>query len=236
MRLWCALSLTLLALMLAACGGRFPDYHYKMTVYVDTPEGEKAFSSVVEVSNKEIPTLIRSSGKMLQTRVHGEALIIDRGAGTAPVFVLLASPATGEFYARAAEHALRPTRAGDELGGDEAYARWMQRMIATKGARELPRLRRRVSREKGMQDQWPTFVAFNDINDPSTVYEVRPEDIGVKRITIEITDEPASDEIEKRLPWLDRYDEENRRLNGRNNAAIGTSELSDNLASGAFRQ
>ena len=221
---------------LGGCHDRFPDYHYKMTVYVETSDGEKAFSSVREVDNREYRTILRSSGKGLKTTLRGEAVIIDLPGGASPVFALLASPKDPEYAMHIAGSALRPERRGDERGGDDAYARWMQHMAATKGSWELPHMRPTASAEGGMQDQWPLFVTFDDVNNPSTVHEVNPTEIGVKRITIEITKDSASRGIDGRLTWLARYDSENRRLNGRNNAAIGTSDLADNLSSGAFRQ
>ena len=219
-------------LALGGCDDRFPDYHYKMTVYVQTADGEKAFSTVRAVANTEYRSI--QVAKAVRSTVRGEALIIDFPGSTSPVFAILSVP--GYLDEFVAGMALRPERSGDEIGGLDAYSRWMQRMVATKGARDLPRMRRPASPEKGLQNQWPTFVAFDDSNDPSTVREVRPEDIGVTRITIEITDEPVSRDIEKRLPWLDRYAEEHRRLNGSNSGGIGTNELSDNLGAGAFRR
>jgi hypothetical protein len=56
----------------------------------------------------------------------------------------------------------------------------------------------------------PMFVRFGDLNDPTTVERVNPDDLaasfgpGVRlvRATIEITKEPVTTGIERRLPWL----------------------------------
>jgi len=59
-------------------------------------------------------------------------------------------------------------------------------------------------------ESMPLLVRFRDPNDPKTVERVDPNDLaasfgaGVKltRATVEITDDPLTTGIEKRLPWL----------------------------------
>lgn len=66
------------SLLLSSCDDdRFLDYHYKVTVYVDTPQGEEAFSSVREVRTTEVMTPLTTLGRTDKKQVSGEAMILD---------------------------------------------------------------------------------------------------------------------------------------------------------------
>ena len=81
-------------LLLAACGlgpDPTPDYRYLLTVAVETPDGPKTGSSVIEVETSvageySLPTPGRVSHK-----VRGEAVAVDLGDGQV-LFALLRSP------------------------------------------------------------------------------------------------------------------------------------------------
>ena len=88
-----ALSATLLPLVLSlgGCGDdRWKDYSYKMTVYADG----KAYSTVRHVTVTEGASIQSSSGRRVDRKVEGEAVIIDTPSG--PVFALM-TPADGQF-------------------------------------------------------------------------------------------------------------------------------------------
>lgn len=62
------------------------------------------------------------------------------------------------------------------------------------------------------RSHYPLLVTFTDTADPTTVREVDPDNLGttfgsgvsLKRITLEITDEPVTEgKIESVLGWLD---------------------------------
>jgi hypothetical protein len=65
-------------------------------------------------------------------------------------------------------------------------------------------------------------VTFADVNDPKSVIEVDPNNLQAtlgpnitwNEITLESTDEPISTGIEKKLPWLPAYYQNNLRLDG----------------------
>ena len=207
----------------------FPDYRYKMTIYA----GGKSFSSVREVTNKRVRTILDSSGETVKSRLEGEAVILDLPNRSVPVFALLSSNRRPDYAKGIAGAALKPVR--DEGGDLNGYAKWMQHMVAVKGTRDLPQYRSPHPPEKGIQSLWPVFVTFTDPSDPSTVFEVSPESVGVSRITIEIADDNVTQGIAQRLPWLDRYRDEGRRLNGNQSIAISTNDLADNLGPGSFK-
>lgn len=208
------------AALLAGCGNdRFPDYRYKMTIVVSTPEGEKSFSSVREVEQKEAPSIQDSSGRKVETRLRGEAVILDLPGGQT-AYALLSRQDSPEYAEHVAGAALmpavrkpvrderfddlksKPTEYLDRQAADE------QAMVKIAGPRDLPRERTVNSLGVPLSQPvplWPMFVTFDDPRDPRTIREVSPEALGVRRIQIELTDEPVSEGIEKRLPWLPNY-------------------------------
>jgi len=208
---------TMLALSLIAACDRLPDYRYKMTIYVNTPDGEKAFSSVRQVRVEEVKSLADSSGLSQRVQLEGEAVILDLTGG--PVFALLNKPDNRDYGHYIVYAALSPTpqveadsAEQDDLlsnhRGATAYfddrAKRLQEMVKVKGPRELPRARASHHPDRNPQPValWPMFVRFSDLADPASVRELSPDEIGVTRITIEITRDPVSKQIFNWLPWL----------------------------------
>ena len=207
-------------MLLVGCGDdRWADYRYKMTVYV----GDKAFSTVRHVQVTEGSSIQDSSGRRVDRRTEGEAVIIETSSG--PVFALMV-PTDGQFGngfygAYVAEPALvpaigRPQKSDadptikeyreerpsfDQLADD---AETHNAMLEVEGPRPLPRTIAGTPSGKGptRMTVWPMFVRFGDINDPMTVQLVSPESIGVTNIAIEITDEDVTTGIQQRLGWL----------------------------------
>jgi hypothetical protein len=62
-------------------------------------------------------------------------------------------------------------------------------------------------------NELPELVTFANVNDPNTVTEVDPNDLqatlgpGIRwnEITIEVVDEPVTNGIEQKLPWIPYY-------------------------------
>ena len=225
----------LLALCLSACGDdRFPDYRYKMTVEVATPDGVKSFSSVRQVRQEQKSSVLNSGGRTVDTRVAGEAVVLDLPGG--PVFALLSRPDDADYAKYIAGAALKadmPPKVRDGPGDDlDALAREQQFMVDVAGPKELPRTRpsRDKVRDPEPLELWPFFVRFGDLGDPTSVREVSPESIGVRRITIEITNDSVSDQLRAYLPWLETF--RGRKLDGQrfNNSTT----LSNTLSAGSF--
>ena len=210
------------ALLLAGCGDdRFPDYSYKMTIYADG----KAFSSVRHIEVTEGSTIQDSSGRRVDYKLQGQAVILDLPDGRT-VYALLCKPDKAEYATLIAGAALMPHVARDaplspadqamkeareEQSPPKPYtnqAEALQMMVKVKGPKDLTRFVPNPDLYRGPRrlDHWPMFVTFSDPKDPKTVREVSPESIGVDRITIEITDEPVTTGIEERLGWLDHLE------------------------------
>ncbi len=204
-------------LAVAGCGDdRFPDYNYKMTIYAHG----QAYSTVRHVQVDESASIVDSGGTSVKNQIEGEAVILDTGSGR-PVFALLSRPDNADHAKYVAGWALSPHIPGapkpGEVGqaiadyqdehrlsqdsfGRAAHA--LQAMVQIKGPKELPRTKPNDDPYRGPREVelWPQFVTFADPADPTTVRAVSPDEIGVERITIEITDEPVTTGIEARLP------------------------------------
>lgn len=181
--------------LLGGCWGSSASYRYRMTVEVDTPEGIKTGSSVMEVRLARGMAIGDQSG--VTSGVFGEAVVVDLPNG--PLFVLLQVPDAGPPLQDIVPHALLGRRSdgpdGAMADGAKLGSTWFSEYRA-----ELPR-----TRDNGSQvsnNNWPMMVRFADINDPKSVEQVDPASIGVKRITVETTSDDVTTGIEKRLGWL----------------------------------
>lgn len=226
--------------LLPGCGlgsDRLPDYRYRLTVEVDTPEGLRTGSSVIEVrtaieSDKAIPT-----PGAFRTQARGEAVAVDLGS-RGVLFALLQSEASFDWaagvmfgltpqVARAEPFDVSDIHSVSGREKDRAISRQRIRdrfaaMLERRGLYELP-VRFAGSRYIEGSPARPTLVRFGDIADPTTVAKVDPEDLaasfgtGVKlrRITVQLTDDPVTTGIEKRLAWIDHLEKYRKRPDNR---------------------
>jgi hypothetical protein len=208
-----------LSLCLAGCG-RTEAYRYKVTLAVNTPEGVKRGSSVVEVLfyNVSIP----ERGTMHKLR--GEALYLDLGPGARPLIALLTSQLHPEYGTTViAGRRVLKQRWSRDAGPDIAF---FLRLYGEAPSDDFLAGVSRLARMRGPRRitpaDLPDLVAFADINDPKSVIEVYPNDLQAtlgpnitwNEITLESTDEPVTKGIELKLTWLPAYFEGNLRLDG----------------------
>ena len=218
---------------LGGCGssGKSISYRYRLTVEVDTPEGLKTGSSVIEMTKNDQQGI---GGSSLETRVTGEAAAIDLPGGQV-VFALL------DQADHVARNAIDPHLPELPRTIDWWYQDY-QRMKQQTGIYELPRMGPAPFRVDGMVNAWPMLVHFRDIRDPGTVEQVDPDNVAatlgagyaIKRITVQITDAPVTKGIEKRLGWF--HDYINRHFD---NSSTSTEDdrkmnISAHLSSGNF--
>jgi len=239
-----ALSLTIGVLLVIASGGNVRDiyvsgtWRYKMTVVVDTPEGEKSGFAVREVrvwNSSLIPKLPDASTATV--KVKGEAVVVDldeRGK----LFGIMKSHQYGENYTESILYAA--------MGGG----------TSADGIRALNRAKKNRPVTLSMQD-WPTFVTFTDMTDPKSVTpvlkmerarkngtgdwivtedrteELFGEGVKIKDVIIEMTDEPVTWGIERDLSWLPLYF--NKMFDGQRYNTMHTDyPYANSLASGNF--
>ena len=87
----------LLALLfLKSCVGPTYSFRYRLAVEVDTPEGVKSGSSVIEVTVRDDSVIIAPvTAQKVHSRMKGEAVFIDLGQSKHVIALLAAGP-TGQ--------------------------------------------------------------------------------------------------------------------------------------------
>lgn len=200
---WLAMAVILLS-GCAISEDKATDYRYRLTVEVDTPEGVRTGSSVIEVQQ----TLVRAGGspanQAVDRRVRGEAVPVDLPGGKT-LFALLRSDSNVDWASYVFVY-LAPQKKG------EPFADQLDDVLEVKGEQVLPRMWPPVAFLKE-RSAYPMLVTFGDLADPTSVAEVDPDDLAatfgegvkLKRITVELTDDPVTTGIEQRLGWMDAY-------------------------------
>lgn len=208
LRGWLLRLLVMLCLALtAACGGgmgkTYPPYRYRLTVEVETPQGLRTGSSVIEVHTAMAgPNSIPSPGQIFM-RAKGEAVAVDLPNGQT-LFALLRSDwdedwATNAYLLQVPYPTQQEVKARAADGKWTAAAQfdlWMERALAAHGVFTLPRMRDLGGRQVS---GWPMFVRFRDIRDPATVDSIDPDKMAallgkgyaVRAITAARTEDPV---------------------------------------------
>lgn len=209
-----------------------PAYRYRLTVEVETPEGLRTGSSVIEVETSE-SSFPHSS---VNHRVRGEAVAVDLPGGKT-LFALLRSENDND-WARRVMFMLAPE--APEGTADPFQAR-LDDMLELEGPIQVPRMWPPVAHLR-QRSAYPMMVTFGDLGDPTSVERVDPDDLaasfggGVRlmRITVQMSDDPVTTGIDSRLVWMGSY--RDRWFNGRSTVAedMRTDELSAHLTSGSF--
>ena len=180
--------------LLGGCGvfGSTYRYRYKMTVKVVTPEGLRTGSAVHEqIVSKSNVDLGELSGKR-GMRTRGEAVAVDLPGGQT-LFALIPD-------SEVAQAALDP----------EWHNDWVESARRISG-RETPQgpLAIMVGKQTiQFAKLSPMLVRFRDIADSKSVEQVDPGDLAnsfgpgyrLASLTVQVTDEPVTTGIEKRLP------------------------------------
>ena len=199
-----------LALAISACASddTAPDYRYRLTVEVETPEGLKTGSSVIEVKQRLVRAGSSPANMAVERRVRGEAVAVDLPGGRT-LFALLRSDNNVDW----ASYVMQTLAPHSE---SETFAQQLDNMLLLEGEIVLPRTFPPVGHLEE-RSAYPMLVTFGDLDDPTSVEEVDPddlaatfgEDVSLKRITVQVTDDPVTSGIERRLGWLGNIREMN---------------------------
>ena len=181
---------------------RAESYRYKLTLAVNTPEGIKRGSCVVEVTFRNVS--IPARGTMHELR--GEALYLDLGPSARPLIALLTRRL--QPYSRE-ERPWTP----DGGPGIERMSRLYSIPLSANGMDTIAGIARARGPRTITGKELPDLVTFENVNDPKSVLSVNPNDLPAtlgsavswNEITLESTDEPITTGIEKKLPWLPAY-------------------------------
>lgn len=205
-RCWRTVGIALLAailLLAAGCDSHLPSYRYRLTVEVQTPEGIRTGSSVIEVRTSEGAGFPGPEAGGMHSRVIGEAVAVDLGArGTLFALLRTSDGSSGSGAGDWAWVLLPPTPNRGVVTWDERVARY-RTLADADGQAELP------------TNQLPLFVRFRDMADPLTLERVRPgsfqqkfgQGVRLRSVVVEITRDSVTREIADGLPWLDRLED-----------------------------
>jgi hypothetical protein len=209
----------------------YPDYRYRLSVEVDTPEGVKRGSSVIEVSTYVSGKYTIPDPGKLFTKVRGDAVTVDLGT-RGVMFALLRSEysvdwAAGVLSSVTPDPVLDPGPDQDKTGNvqlapdkDDRYSgldMHMKNILKSKGVYDVPRyyntiLSRPKPGDAHPPSYYPIMVTFKDMSDPKSVTKVDPDalsatfgkGVSLKRITVERTQDPVTTGIQRRLGWLEQ--------------------------------
>lgn len=188
-----------LAILPVGCGQAasgdpsLPTYRYRMTVEVDTPQGLRTGSSVIEVASNIASKNALTSPGLLTTHVRGEAVAVDLPGGQV-LFALLSRPDQVDGASYYPLMAMPPPPAGIR----DNYTKTLQRLIRWRGVGTLP------------PSYYPMLVRFDDIRNATTIQAVDPTDltaffgkgIRLRQINIRVTNDAVTSGIEEKLVWL----------------------------------
>ncbi|MEP5937736.1 MAG: hypothetical protein ABJ239_05370 [Erythrobacter sp.] len=215
-----------------------------MTVEVDTPEGLKTGSSVIEIetrleTNPESPASQRTS-----RRVKGEAAFVNLGE-RGSLFALLRSEDDVDF-AKRIMFLMAPK--GRDKNGDPFLGRFNNMLEMTEPV-ELPATQAEINPSLAEMKGQPMLVTFGDLDDPSSVARVDPDDlaasfgdgVSLRRITVQMTNDRVTTNIENRISWFDKVEANGgglvpmvRNDRGRYEAAPGYDESLTGLGLSSF--
>jgi hypothetical protein len=173
-------------------------YRYRITIEVETSEGTKTGSSVLETTTIQYPAWITLGANSDHTTVRGEAIFVDLGGGRNLIALLALGP-----HAEDGRTTLFAPRAFfDVREGSPRDVTWSKDLSTMTGRRPYA------------GDKPPTLVTFADLNDPATVREIpfdNPQsvfgpDVRSVRAWIDLTNDPVTTSLEARLPWIGRFE------------------------------
>lgn len=163
-------------------------YRYRLTAEISRNGETYTASSVIEVVRTQAYAAILGEAR-------GEAVAVDiPRAGC--LFLLLRGEPGDAAWTYAMPHHAFESQLGSVAMVDPALLDKLEQLQGVK-VELAPKL-------------YPLMVRFRDTNDPTTVELVDPSDLArsfglgvkLKRVTVEITDDPVTTGIEKRLGWL----------------------------------
>jgi hypothetical protein len=192
------------ALLLAGCDAGSDHLRYRLVVEVDTPAGVRSGAGVFEVRVEKAPWWALA-GRRVNFGGRGEAVAVDLPNGQT-LFALLSKPGFPDAAIRLPLDLFSRPIAAAELQRTGEVSDISQRV-------------RQLMRDQPSAlltgDNRPFLIRFGNVNDPSTVEEVDPDQLSdafgpgysLRGITISITTDPITTGIRDRLPWLSDFPE-----------------------------
>ena len=185
------------ALLLFGCQ-RSERIRYRITVEVETPDGLKTGSSVIESTITKGPRMGDSSG--ISSGLKGQAVAVDLGHGRILFATLADQRGSPDYHAHVFNEAL--------THGAEASPAMPRLYKAWEWAEERRTARRLKPTLTLPPEDYPPLGRFRDRHDPKSVELIAPEDLSrvygagvrLRRITLAVTDDQVTTGMEKWLP------------------------------------
>lgn len=188
-------------LMLAGCGGESVTKRFRVIATAEVDGEIVEGSTVMEVTYTRVTKSLMGAGGAVDLK--GEALILDlKDKGTVYILPWEHSRVDGslsEIY-----HYLLPASLGIKIGYGAFAEREYRILRAATGRYSFKRL---TASDGALRHL--AFVAFENEQDPTTIYEVEPETIGdyfsgvrFLDLEFEFTDAALTDRLAQRLTWV----------------------------------
>lgn len=200
-----------------AVGKSYPPYRYRLTVEVDTPQGVRTGSSVIEGYTSVAGRYSIPSPGAVSGRFKGQGVAVTLPNGQA-MFALLGSDKerdwAGGIYMGCAV-TLPPVKERIEMTkrGEDLFDLMMRQTLASHRKCDVPRWRPNLfgRRSEGPMTNWPMMVRFRDIHDRWSIERIDPDNLpatfgrgyAIRRLTVERTDAPITTGITKLVPKAD---------------------------------
>ncbi len=164
-------------------------HRFRLTIEVETPDGIKTGSSVIETSTWESGNWGPIEARGIRSDFRGRAVFVDLGQNRNLMALLGFGPVGAD------QHKLFSiTRAA--LASGKKTDDWKEE-FRLKGRGVLP------------NDYTPALATFKNLNDPASAVRVEPSDLvnifgagfAFRQALLETTSESVSRDIEKILPW-----------------------------------
>ena len=191
----------LVGLVVYSCMPSSYSWHQKLTLEVETHGGLKRGSSVVYVTMST--QFVAGFGSKGSSGKRGEAVVMEITPGKptgGPTGGHTGGPTSGRYlFALLKGQTHLAQKVFDVTGPGVRFNEWAGTLSRLRGVGDVP------------EEHYPLLVTFTDINDPSSVKKVEPWDleshfgagVKLKRITLEITDEPVTEgRVETVLGWF----------------------------------
>ncbi len=181
----------------ALFGSSTTGWNQRLTLVVETPQGEVRGSAVTRVENRTTRDLL-APGKALRSTLTGEAVAVEVLPGRWLFALLQGEDATG---AGGWVYAAFDLRAAVGSDGYPSYDESMRKLRALSLDEPAPL----------PKEAMPLLVTFDDITRPETVREVGPDDLAavfgagvrLQAVTLEVTKEAVTEgRVEAVLGWL----------------------------------
>jgi hypothetical protein len=190
---------------LSGCGKQGGlSYNYKLTVDVETPDGIRRSSSVIaSLGSRRIPGFGGLGGS--GPRAKGEAVAVDLPNGQT-LFALLRGENDADWAGSI--HLRQAALNWDDYETPDEY---YDALRSDRTVYAIKRWGKMEGTNRPPYGDYPMLVTFKDVADPTSVEKVDPDDLAatfgagyrLKAITVQVTDEPVTTGIEKRLGWLE---------------------------------